>query len=114
MEERLDDAINILRNHAEGPGIQPVPPTTLNEISPVTAHSNGLIASQSYPGVAIISLDPHVVSFLKFLFCHHWYLLKCFKCCIDDDFFANIIVCIFVNKCLSYEDVVLLVSSVEL
>ncbi|XP_035209247.1 transcription factor 12-like isoform X4 [Stegodyphus dumicola] len=61
MEERLDDAINILRNHAEGPGIQPVPPTTsLNDISPVTAHSNGLIAAQSYPGVAIISLDPHV------------------------------------------------------
>ncbi|KAG8201196.1 hypothetical protein JTE90_028848 [Oedothorax gibbosus] len=61
MEERLDDAINILRNHAEGPGIQPVPPTTLNDISPVTAHSNGLIAPQSYPGVAIISLDPHGV-----------------------------------------------------
>ncbi|XP_055929303.1 transcription factor 12-like isoform X2 [Argiope bruennichi] len=61
MEERLDDAINILRNHAEGPGIQPVPPTTtLNDISPVTAHSNGLIPPQSYPGVAIISLDPHV------------------------------------------------------
>ncbi|GIY63723.1 transcription factor 12 [Caerostris extrusa] len=61
MEERLDDAINILRNHAEGPGIQPVPPTTsLNDISPVTAHSNGLIPPQSYPGVALISLDPHV------------------------------------------------------
>ncbi|XP_054721925.1 transcription factor 12-like isoform X2 [Uloborus diversus] len=61
MEERLDDAINILRNHAEGPGLQPVPPNTaLNDISPVTAHSNGLLATQSYPGVAIISLDPHV------------------------------------------------------
>ncbi|XP_071043843.1 transcription factor 12 isoform X2 [Parasteatoda tepidariorum] len=61
MEERLDDAINILRNHAEGPGMQPVPPNTaLNDISPVTAHSNGLIAAQSYPGMAIISLDPHV------------------------------------------------------
>lgn len=60
MEERLDDAINILRNHAEGPGTQPVPPnTTFNDISPVTAHSNGLLAPP-FPGVTLLSMEPHV------------------------------------------------------
>lgn len=54
MEERLDDAINVLRNHAEsvvGPGGVGGPGP-----SPALSHSNGIMAA--YPPV----LEPLMVS----------------------------------------------------
>lgn len=63
MEERLDDAINILRNHAEGPVLQTVPPPPSVEINPVTGPSNGLLGAQAYPSsVALSPLESHVPS----------------------------------------------------
>ncbi|XP_023210936.1 transcription factor 4-like [Centruroides sculpturatus] len=63
MEERLDDAINILRNHAEGPVLQTVPPPPSVEINPVTGPTNGLLGAQAYPSsVALSPLETHVPS----------------------------------------------------
>ena len=56
MEERLDDAINVLRNHAEsvvGAGGGPALPGT--GPSPALSHSNGIMAA--YPPV----LEPLMV-----------------------------------------------------
>ncbi len=55
MEERLDDAINVLRNHAESPhpsfhGMTSVPP------HPAQQHSNGILG---YPP----PLESHMVSY---------------------------------------------------
>ena len=71
MEERLDDAINVLRNHAEsvgGGGPQSALPGT--GPSPALSHSNGIMAA--YPPV----LEPLMVFFMlynrwiKFFFPH--------------------------------------------
>ena len=76
MEERLDDAIHVLRNHAEGqmpgmpghPGLPPghpgaphpgLPPSMMS-----SAHSNGIMGSvPPYPPlVSGPHLDSHMVS----------------------------------------------------
>ncbi|XP_064596094.1 transcription factor 12-like isoform X4 [Liolophura sinensis] len=60
MEERLDDAIHVLRNHAEGqmPGL-PSHPTIPGMMPP---HSNGIMGNMSgYPGMGMPShLDSHL------------------------------------------------------
>ena len=63
MEERLDDAIHVLRNHAEGqmPGM---PPHMIQ-----SSHSNGILAgSMGYGGVLPSGpMDSHMVSGIKVL-----------------------------------------------
>lgn len=58
MEERLDDAIHVLRNHAEGqmPGI---PPHLMQ-----SSHSNGIMAGSMGYGMPSGPLDSqHMVQF---------------------------------------------------
>lgn len=55
MEERLDDAINVLRNHAESVGAGGGPALPGTGPSPALSHSNGIMAA--YPPV----LEPLMV-----------------------------------------------------
>lgn len=55
MEERLDDAINVLRNHAESVGGGPQPGGSGNVAVTSVSHSNGLMTA--YPPV----LEPLMV-----------------------------------------------------
>ncbi|XP_022244749.1 transcription factor 12-like isoform X3 [Limulus polyphemus] len=57
MEERLDDAVNILRNHAEGIGFHGLPPAgplnnSVLNLPGASGHSNGLMGpvTHAYPG----------------------------------------------------------------
>lgn len=76
MEERLDDAIHVLRNHAEGqlpipgmPGHPAAPPGHPAGPHPglpsmmSSAHSNGIMGSvAAYPPLMGSHLDSHMVS----------------------------------------------------
>ncbi|KAL3886751.1 hypothetical protein ACJMK2_026725 [Sinanodonta woodiana] len=55
MEERLDDAIHVLRTHAEGqmPGMQGHPPGLSGMMQ--GPHSNGVMGNLGYPGMGIPS-----------------------------------------------------------
>ncbi|XP_064471738.1 transcription factor 12-like isoform X3 [Ornithodoros turicata] len=58
MEERLDDAITILRTHAEGASLQPALGLAPGSAPP--PHSNGLLPHPFSPGMP--SMDAHVAS----------------------------------------------------
>ncbi|XP_022241654.1 transcription factor 12-like isoform X2 [Limulus polyphemus] len=71
MEERLDDAINILRNHAEGTGLQAFVPggdltSSVMSLASAAGHANrlvGPIAAHSYPAsLGKSALESHVPS----------------------------------------------------
>nr|CAD7604854.1 unnamed protein product [Timema genevievae] len=60
MEERLDDAINVLRNHAESQ-LRESQGLTLHGLQP--SHSNGLLGpSYHHPHTASGLVDPHMTS----------------------------------------------------
>ena len=68
MEERLDDAIHVLRNHAEGqmPGMPGMPPghSGLPPAMMPATHSNGIMGSvPPYPPLMSgPHMDSHMVS----------------------------------------------------
>ena len=75
IEERLDDAINVLRNHAEGAILHNLPGATSNQgltgpgpslpVHSRVPHSNGLLCNTmgaSYqPNAAMSPIDAHMV-----------------------------------------------------
>lgn len=64
MEERLDDAINVLQRHAEG-ALQAMPNHPAGGIGPPPAHtgSSGMNVGPAF-GTSGQYIDSHMVSFL--------------------------------------------------
>ncbi len=59
MEERLDDAIHVLRNHAEAGHILPPGHVVPGMPGMMPPHSNGLMPGSMGPGYSSMGMPPH-------------------------------------------------------